>query len=172
GQTRGGVLKFIGLENLPQADHVALGVGDFDADGRLPRDTLNENRFGLQAQTEVFGERGDAAVFDAGVRLEFEGRDHRAGVDLHHRSEYVELLEFGLYANRRVLDLLLVELAADRRLVQQIGVRKMEDGVLDFGFRISDVGCRMFGFGYRGRGHRLGRFPGRSVFQGADRDFL
>ena len=86
-----GVCEFVGLEHLAQGDDLAPRVGDFDADGRLAGDALDQDRFGLQAQAEVFGEGGDAAVLDAGFGLEFEGRDHRAGIDLRHVAEDVEL---------------------------------------------------------------------------------
>ena len=78
-----------------------LGIGHLDAHGRLAGNALDENGFGLQAEAQIFGQVGDAAVFDAGFGLEFEGGDHRAGVDLHHVSKHVELFELGFDARRR-----------------------------------------------------------------------
>ena len=77
--------ELVGLEHLAQADHFAPRVRHFDADGGLAGNALDQDRFGLQAEAEVLGEVGDAAVLDAGFGLELEGGDHRAGIDLHHR---------------------------------------------------------------------------------------
>ena len=52
----------------------------------LPGDALDQDRFGLQAEAQILGERGDAAVLDAGFRLELERGDDRAGIDLDHRA--------------------------------------------------------------------------------------
>jgi hypothetical protein len=46
------------------------------------RHALDQNALGFQRQAEIVGEIGDAAVLDSGFRLEFERRDHRAGIDL------------------------------------------------------------------------------------------
>ena len=50
GQVRRRVLEFVRFEHLAQADDFALGVRHFDADGRLARDALDQDRFGLQAR--------------------------------------------------------------------------------------------------------------------------
>ena len=70
-----------------------LRVRHLDAHGRLAGNALDQNGFGLQAQAQIFGQRGDAAVFDAGLGLEFESGHHRTGIDLHHRAQHVELFE-------------------------------------------------------------------------------
>ena len=89
-------------------------VRHFDADGRLAGNALDQDRFGLQSEAEIFGEVGDAAVLDAGFGLEFEGGDHRAGIDLHHVAEHVELFELRLDAAGGVLQFLLVVRIARR----------------------------------------------------------
>ena len=77
--------ELVGFENLAQADESrACVLGTSMPDRRLAGNALDENRFGLQAQAQVFGQRGDAAVLDARFRLELEGGHHRAGIDLHH----------------------------------------------------------------------------------------
>jgi hypothetical protein len=45
---------------------------------------------------KVFGQRGDAAVLDAGFGLELEGGHHRAGVDLHHEPSTLNSSNFDL----------------------------------------------------------------------------
>ena len=57
--------ELLRLQNLAQADHFAPRVGHFDADRRLAGNALDQNRFGLQAQAQIFVQRGDAAVLDA-----------------------------------------------------------------------------------------------------------
>ena len=60
------------VDHLPQADNLAARVRHFDAHGGLARNPLDQNRFRLQAQAQVFGERRDAAVLDARFGLELE----------------------------------------------------------------------------------------------------
>ncbi len=57
---------------------------------------------------------GDPAVLDAGIGLEFEGGHHRAGIDLHHVAQHVELFELRLDAAGRILQFLLVVRIARR----------------------------------------------------------
>ena len=64
-----------------------------------------------------------------GFRLEFEGGDHRAGIDLHHVAEHVELFELGLDLHGDVLELERIVRALGRRLVQQIGGRNVVFGM-------------------------------------------
>ena len=78
GQRRRRSVEFVGFQNLAQADHFALRIGDFDADRGFSWNAFDENRFGLKAQAEILTKRGDARVFDAGFGLEFESRHHRA----------------------------------------------------------------------------------------------
>ena len=77
-------------------------------------------------------ERGDAAVLDARLRLEFEGRHHRSGIDLHHRAEHVELFELRFDAHRDILQFLLVVGIAALAFVEQIGGgKRIGDGSRD-----------------------------------------
>ncbi len=94
------LLELVRFDHLPQRDHFALGVRNLDAHRRLAGNALDQDRFRLQAQAQIFREIRDAAVFDAGVGLEFERRDHRARIDLHHVAEHVELFELRLDADR------------------------------------------------------------------------
>ena len=116
GQARVRLRELVGFEHLAQRDQLAPRVGHFDAHGGLAGNALDQDRFGLQAQAQIFGEGGDAAVLDAGLGLELEGGDHRAGVDLHHVAQHVELFELRLDARGGVLEFLLVVGAARRRL--------------------------------------------------------
>ena len=95
------IVELVGFQNLAQADHLAPRVRNLDAHRRLAGDALDQDRFGLQAQAQVFGQRRDAAVLDAGFGLELERGHHRAGVDLHHGAVHVEFFELGFDAHRR-----------------------------------------------------------------------
>ena len=48
------IAEFVRLQDLAQADHFAPRVRNFDADGRLAGDALDQDRFGLQAQAQIF----------------------------------------------------------------------------------------------------------------------
>ena len=96
-------------------------IGDFDSHRGLAGNALDQNRLGLQAQAQIFGERGDAAVLDAGLGFEFEGGDHRAGVDLHYIAVHVELFELGLDAAGDLFELEGIVRIAAGDFVEQIG---------------------------------------------------
>ncbi len=166
-------VELLGLQDLAQADDLALGVGDFDAHGGLAGDALDEDGLGLKAQAEVLVERGDAAVLDAGLGLELEGGDHRAGIDLHHRAKHVELLELGLDAGGDVLEFQLVVGGASGGFVEQVGTGEV----------VALLGVRASGHQPGARGLQAGRgnhFPqrrhglglGGQIVQGANWDFL
>ena len=116
----GASVKFCRFENLAEADHFAACVGNFDTDGGLAGQALDQHRFGLQTQAQIFRQRGDAAVFDARFGFVFEGGDDRAGVDLHHRTAHVELFELRFDSAGDFFQFLAVVAVTGRRLVQQI----------------------------------------------------
>ena len=104
-ELRLGAEKFLRLDHLAQPDGFALVVRHLDADGRLAGHALDEDALGAQRQAEIVAQAGDAAVLDAGFGLELEGRDHRAGIDLHDLAAHVELAAlFGQHL-RQVLQL-------------------------------------------------------------------
>src|SRR3984957_20051629 len=74
--------EFRRFDYVAQCDGFAMYVGHFDAHRRLARDAFDQNRFGLQGQTQIIAEAGDAAVFDSGFGLEFKGSDDRTRIDL------------------------------------------------------------------------------------------
>ena len=107
------------LQQLPQRDLIAHGVGNLHADGRLAGDALDEHGLGLHCQAEIVRQAGDPAVLHAGVRLELEGRDNRTGVDLDHRTFHRELAAFLFEQMRAVHQLALVEGLHRLRRVEQ-----------------------------------------------------
>src|SRR6476659_3747600 len=111
------VLEFVRFDDLAQADDLAARVRNFDAHGRLARNTLDQDRFRLKPEAEVFRKSRDAAVFNTGFGLELEGGDDGSGIDLHDRSQDVEFLKLCFYADSDVIQLLLVILAASLRLI-------------------------------------------------------
>ncbi len=82
GEARLGLGEGFGFEHVAQVDGFALVVRHLDADGALAGHALDEDALGAHGEAEVFGEAGDAAVFDAGFGLELVGGDHGAGIDL------------------------------------------------------------------------------------------
>ncbi len=107
------------LEQLAQRDLLADVVGHLDADGGLARQPVDDDRLGLQRQAQVVGQPGDLAVLHAGVRLELEGRDDRARMDLHDRAFDRELAALLLEQPRAFHQLALVDLALDLGRVEQ-----------------------------------------------------
>ncbi len=119
-----GIVELFRFQNLSQADQFAPRIGNLDTDSRLAGNALDQNRFGLQTQAQVFGEGYDATVLDARFRLELEGRDHRAGVDLYHRAMHIELFELGFDSSRDFLQFEGVVSIAAWNFVEQIGGRQ------------------------------------------------
>ena len=86
----GDLTKHIRFDELAEHDEFAMAVGDFNADGRFSGNPVNANGFGLDAKAQVIHQPGNSGIFDAGVRLEFEGRHHRSGMDLRDAAVYVK----------------------------------------------------------------------------------
>ena len=80
------------FDDFAQGDGLAPVVRNFDANGGLAGNTLDQDGFGLQGQTQIFREADNATVFDTGFRLEFERRDYRSWIDLRHAALNVEFL--------------------------------------------------------------------------------
>src|SRR5258708_11026484 len=91
---RGRVDELSRFDLLSQGDGLAVRVGNFDADSGFAGDALDQNGLGLESQTKVVGESGDAAVLYAGLGLEFKRGDDRAGIDLRDAPADIELLAF------------------------------------------------------------------------------
>ena len=83
--------ELLRLDVLAQPDDFALAVRHLNADRALARHALDQNALGLQREAEIVAEIGDAAVLDAGFRLELERRDDRAGIDLRDLPVNFEL---------------------------------------------------------------------------------
>ena len=118
GQLGRGSAVRLGLEHLAQRDLLAGAVRNLDADGRLAGNAVDEHRLGLHRETEIVGEPGDLRVLHAGVRLELEGGDDRAGVNLDDGSLDGELAALFLEQPRAIHELALVDLAFGLRRVE------------------------------------------------------
>ena len=100
------------LHDLAQPDGFAVYVGHLHADGGFSGHALDENAFGFQREAEIVLHAGDARILDASFRLEFEGRNHGAGIDLGDRAVDLELGEFFDQNLCGVLQFLFVEFVA------------------------------------------------------------
>ena len=78
------------LDDLAQRDGLPVLIRHFDADRGFARDALDQDGFGLQRQAQIVGQPGNAAVLDAGLRLELVGGDDRPGIDLRDVPADVE----------------------------------------------------------------------------------
>src|SRR5580658_831859 len=101
GELGFGAQEFRRLDVFAQPDDFAFAVRHLDADRALARHAFDQDTFGAQGEAEIVGESDDAAVLDAGFRLELEGGDHRAGVDLR---DLAEDLEFRVFRGQNLSD--------------------------------------------------------------------
>ena len=113
--------ELLRLDHLAQPDRLAVGVWHLHADRRFAGHALDQHAFGLERQREVFVQAGDARELDARLGLEFEGRNHRAGIDLRYRAAHVELGALAGEHLRQPLQLDFIEFAAFVRAVQKRG---------------------------------------------------
>ncbi len=78
----------------------------------------------MQCQAKVFGQARNPAVLDARVRLEFEGRNDRPGIDLRHASLHVKFKTFRFDRARPQFQLVFIQLLAAFALAQKGSGRK------------------------------------------------
>ena len=110
--------EFWRFNNLAQRNRLPIYVRHFDADRGFAGNALDQDRFRLQRQAQVFRQADDAAVFDARFGLEFEGGDHRAGIDLRHAPLHVELQALLLDRAGSRLQLVFIQFLAALSLAQ------------------------------------------------------
>ena len=95
-----------------QADRLALGVGQLDADHAAARDGRDARRQRRHVAGDVVGELDHPAGLDPARRLELVHRDHRARADLDDVAADVEILEHGFEQPRVALEPGAVDLLA------------------------------------------------------------
>ena len=126
GELRLRAEEFLRLDYLAQPDGFALVIGHLDADGGLAGHALDEDALGAQGEAEIVAEVGDAAVLDARFRLELEGGDHGAGIDLHDLAANVELAAFLRQHLRQNFEFGFVDGAGFVGTMEQRGGRQLE----------------------------------------------
>ncbi len=72
------------LENFTQADLIAPGVGQLDADGIAAGNDRDAGAGGAHGAGDIVGERHDARGFGAACGFELEERHDRAWLDVAH----------------------------------------------------------------------------------------
>ena len=91
-------------------------VGDFDADRRLAGDRGHDAHAGDgQRDRQVVGQAHDPRDAQAGLELDLELGDHRAGVDLDHADLIAEIEQGPLEQHGPGVDLGFVLLDRERR---------------------------------------------------------
>ncbi len=103
-----------------------MAVGDFDADGRFPWNPVDANGFRLDAKAQIVYQAGNSGIFDAGVRLEFEGCHNRAGMDLRDAAVDVKFRAFFRYHARAFHEDRFVDREGVVRRTEQIHGREMK----------------------------------------------
>ena len=103
-------------DHVAQPDHVAVVVGHLDADRRLARDRRHDPdaRHG-QGDRQVVGQAHDLRDAQAGLELDLELGDHRAGIDLHDADLVAEIQQGPLQQHGPGVDLGLVLLDREGR---------------------------------------------------------
>ncbi len=131
GDRRTGLVVILGHEDLGQADHLAMLVGDLQADDRFAGDDFHHaHADGRQRAGQILGEVGDLTDLHAGPGLQFETRDHRPRIDrdnLHLDAEIGELQfqlpRHGLQRGGRIAFLAGLRLVEQRQR-RQLGLRR------------------------------------------------
>src|SRR5207248_9456003 len=100
-------------------DGLGLGVQNSDAEGGFAGAALDEDRFGLQSEAQILSEADNAAVLDACFRLDFEGGNDRARVELTDAALYGELHALCFKCTRAVLQLFLIKFVAALAFAEQ-----------------------------------------------------
>ena len=122
-------LVHLRLKQLSKRDLFACAVRNLNADGRLSRNAVDENRLGLHGEAQIIGEARDLSVFHSGVRLELEGRDDRARMNLCNRTFDCELTAFLFEQARAFHQLALVDLPLGLRCIEKRQWRKRKRAV-------------------------------------------
>src|SRR6266852_2300551 len=117
--------EFRRFNDFAERDGLAMDVGHLDADGGLAGNALDQNGFRLQREAQIFRQADDAAVFDAGLGLELEGGDHRAGIDLRDAALNVEFQALVFDGARTDFELVFIELVAAFAFAQQGNRRQL-----------------------------------------------
>ena len=82
-------------DQFAERDHLAVGVGQFDAHDRAARNGRDAGGNGAHVAGDVVRQANDAAGLDAGGRFQFVHGDHRAGADPGDFALDVEIIEHG-----------------------------------------------------------------------------
>ena len=117
--------EFRRFDNFAQRDGLPFIVRNFDADGGLPGNALDEDGFRLQSKAQVFRQTDNAAVLDAGFGLEFERGDDRPRVDLRDAPLDVKFEALGFNRPRALLQFVFIEFLAALTFAQQRGGREL-----------------------------------------------
>ncbi len=115
-------------DHVAQPDDVAVVVGDFDADGRLAGDRGHDPHAGHgQGDRQVVGQAHDPRDPQAGLELDLELGDHRAGVDLDDADLIAEIEQGPLQQHGPGVDLGFVLLDREgRRGLEHLHRRQLE----------------------------------------------
>ena len=103
GSVAGWRLEFAADSISRRYDHLALGVGQFDADHVAARHGGDARRDSAHRARDVVGQTDDAAGLDARRRFQLVHRDDRAGADLGDLALHAEIVEHGFQQPRILL---------------------------------------------------------------------
>ena len=121
-QLRGLVGKALRRDQFVQRHHLALGIGQFDADDVAPRNHRDAGRDRRHVACDIVGQRDHAVGLDTGRGLQLVHGNDRAGTDFDDRTLDAEIVEDILQQARIALQRGLVDLpgGGGRRGGQQV----------------------------------------------------
>ena len=103
-QRRVRAVVFLRVQDLAQADDVAVFIGYLEPDDRLAGNDIHDAHTDRrQRARDVLGQVGNLADFHPGAQIEFEARNNRAGMDFHHLHLDVEIQQFHFHQARHGL---------------------------------------------------------------------
>ncbi len=118
------------IGQLLVTDHLAVGIGQFDADHRAARNGRNARADRAHVARDILGQADHAAGLDARRRLELVHGHHRTGADRSDLALHVEVVEHVLKQPRIAFERHLVELGRGvvGRVVEQVLTRQLVIG--------------------------------------------
>ncbi len=121
------------FQQFTERDRLAVRIRNLDADRGLARDPIDQHRIGLHRQAEIVGQARDAAVFHAGVGLEFVGRHDRTRMNLDDRAFHGKFAALLFEQPRRIHQFAFVNLVLVLGSVEQREGRRRVAALAPFG---------------------------------------
>ncbi len=125
-QLRGVFVVVLGRQQFAEVDLLARRIRQFDADGVAAGHHGDAGGHGAHRAGDVVGETDDARRLDAGSRLQFVQRYHRAGAGIDDFAAHAEIAEHAFQRRRIGVERLLRHGGAFRHLLRRQQVQRRQ----------------------------------------------